>query len=225
MTPPAGPGQVRALQTHYDKIGDGFVGFIDETYHLEKDGRDRFYTIAAVVVAAQELKPLRQDLDDRVPGGWWHTSERLQTDQGHEDALDLLATLDSSLEACVIVDHVAVSDAVDADEGLTVRAKVLSKLLIALHQAEGPMHGPVQLAVAEENRRARVNNFDRATRKSLIDKGSLPQTVGLMHASPGSEHLLWLPDAVCSAYRQDKLGRDSDLFDEIRDLTYVRKLS
>lgn len=225
MTPPAGPGQVRALQSHYDKIGDGFVGFIDETYHLEKDGRDRFYTIAAVVVAAADLGPLRQDLDNIVPGGWWHTSDQLQKDQGYEDALELLATLDSSSDACVIVDHVAVSDAVEADEGLTVRAEVLSNLLIALHQAEGPMHGPVQLAVAEENRRARVNNFDRATRKSLIDRGLLPQTVGLMHASPGSEHLLWLPDVVCSAYRQDKLGRDSDLFDEIRDLTYVRKLS
>ncbi|MDN5585192.1 hypothetical protein [Brevibacterium aurantiacum] len=225
MTPPAGPGQVRSLQTHYDKIGDGFVGFIDETYHLEKDGRGRFYTIAAVVVAAADLEPLRQDLDNIVPGGWWHTSNQLQNDQGYEDTLKLLATLEPSSDVCVIVDHVDVSDNVDADEGLTVRAEVLGNLLIALHQAESPMHGPVQLAVAEENRRARVNNFDRSIRQSLIKKGSLPETVGLMHASPGSEHLLWLPDVVCSAYRQDKLGRDSELFDEIRDLTDVRKLS
>lgn len=124
MTPPAGPGQVRSLQTHYDKIGDGFVGFIDETYHLEKDGRGRFYTIAAVVVAAADLEPLRQDLDNIVPGGWWHTSNQLQNDQGYEDTLKLLATLEPSSDVCVIVDHVDVSDNVDADEGLTVRAEV-----------------------------------------------------------------------------------------------------
>lgn len=224
VTPPAGPGQISVLQTHYAKVGDGFVGFIDETYHLEKDGRDRFYTMAAVVVAAQDLDPLRQDLDKLVPTGWWHTSEQLRTDQGYEDTLALLATLNSSYDACVIVDHVAVDDAVDATEGLSVRADVLGKLLVELHQGEGSMHGPVQLAVAEENRRARVNNFDRSTRQSIVTEGSLPDTVGLVHASPGSEHLLWLPDAVCSAYRRDKLGIGSGLFDEIRDLTDVKKL-
>lgn len=224
VTPPAGPGQINVLQTHYAKVGDGFVGYLDETYHLEKDGRDRFYTMAAVVVAAQDLDPLRQDLDKLVPTGWWHTSEQLRTEQGYEDTLALLATLDSSYDACVIVDHVAVDDAVDANDGLSVRADVLGKLLVALHQGQGPMRGPVQLAVAEENRRARVNNFDRSTRQSIVTEGSLPDTVGLVHASPGSEHLLWLPDAVCSAYRRHKLGIGSGLFDEIRDLTDVKKL-
>lgn len=110
MTPPGGPGQIAVLQQHYSKTGDGYVGFIDETYHLENDGRSRFYTMAAVVVATRDLDPLRQALDTIVPDGWWHTSEQLRTEQGREDARALLATLESSYDACVVVDHVALGD-------------------------------------------------------------------------------------------------------------------
>ena len=44
-------------------------------------------------------------------------------------------------------------------------------------------------------------------------------------ASPGSEHLLWLPDLVCSAYRQKMLFERDELFGEIERLTHVVQLS
>lgn len=223
MTPPAGPGQISVLQTHYAKAGDGPVAYIDETYHLENDGRARFYTLAAVIVTAQDRDPLRGDLDEIVPTGWWHTSQQLRTDQGHEDARELLRTLDSAYDACVIVDHIDL-DPADHD-GLQARGAAMRRLLLSLHHADHQQHDPVQLAVAEEHRLSRVNNFDRAIRQSLLDEGEVPETLGLVHASPGSEHLLWLPDLVCSAYRQAKLRRTTDLFDEIRDLTHVTTLS
>ena len=50
MTPPASPGQRNVLKTHYERIRAGPVAYLDETYHLENDGRRRFYVIAAVVV-------------------------------------------------------------------------------------------------------------------------------------------------------------------------------
>ena len=42
--------------------------------------------------------------------------------------------------------------------------------------------------------------------------------------SPGSEHLLWLPDLVCSAYRQKLLFQRNELFREIEELTHVFQL-
>ena len=67
MSPPAGPGQSTVLKTHYARLGTGPVAFLDETYHVEKDDRRRFYVMAAVVVLHEDLDPLRNELDSLVP--------------------------------------------------------------------------------------------------------------------------------------------------------------
>lgn len=222
MTPPAGPGQRAVLRTHYAKAGDSPVAFLDETYHLDRDGRERFYVMAAVVVAARDRDPLRSALDDIVPSGWWHTSEQLRSEQGRADALRLLETLQAPEDACVIVDHAAV--AATDDDDAQARHAALSRLLLALDRGEGQDEGRVGLAVAEEHRIRRVNNADRATRSSLLTTGRLTGPLGLVHASPGSEHLLWLPDLVCSAYRQERVRRDPGLLTPVRSLTTVIRL-
>jgi hypothetical protein len=78
--------------------------------------------------------------------------------------------------------------------------------------------------VIEEQRVARINNFDRAVRKSLIATKAIAESMTLLAISPGSEHLLWLPDLVCSAYRQKMLFRRNELFEAIEDLTHVVQL-
>jgi hypothetical protein len=92
----------------------------------------------------------------------------------------------------VIVDKVSV-DAADKD-GLRARSAVLGRLLTAIHSAEHGVHPPVSLAVIEEQRVARINNFDRTVRKKLIDAKAIAESMTLLAISPGSEHLLWLPD-------------------------------
>ena len=62
-------------------------------------------------------------------------------------------------------------------------------------------------------------------RADLINTGAIANTMMLALASPGSEHLLWLPDLVCSAYRQKMLFERDELFGEIERLTYVVQLS
>lgn len=222
MTPPAGQGQYNVLKTHYERSGAGAVAYLDETYHVEADGRRRFYVMAAVVVLEHDRDPLRGDLDQLVPEGWWHTTDELKTDEGRDQARTLLQTFQVPEETCVIVDKVA-ADERDKD-GLQARGAALGRLLAAIHHAEHGTHPPVSLAVVEEQREARKNNFDRSVRKKLIADGVIASSMTLLAVSPGTEHLLWLPDLVCSAYRQKMLFGRRDLFDEIEHLAHVVEL-
>ncbi len=222
MSPPAGPGQTNVLNSHYTRVGTGPVAFLDETYHVEKDDRRRFYVMAAVVVLHEDRDPLRDELDALVPDGWWHTTDELRTDEGREHARSLLQTFRIPDETCVIVDKVALDDG--DEDGTQARGAVLGRLLTAAHTAEFGSHPPVNLAVIEEQREARKNNFDRLIRKQLMEAKTIGESMALASVSPGSEHLLWLPDLVCSAYRQKLLFQRNELFGAIEELTHVVQL-
>lgn len=222
MSPPAGPGQATVLKTHYARVGTGPVAFLDETYHVEQDNRRRFYVMAAVVVLHEDRDPLREELDSLVPDGWWHTTDELRTKAGREHARALLRTFRIPDETCVIVDKVVLDH--EDEDGAQARGAVLGRLLTAVHTAEFGSHPPVNLAVIEEQREARKNNFDRSVRKKLITAESINESMALASVSPGSEHLLWLPDLVCSAYRQKLLFERDELFGEIEELTHVVQL-
>jgi hypothetical protein len=220
--PPASPGQRNVLATHYTRIGEGPVAFLDETYHVETDGRRRFYVIAAVVVLEKDRDALRDEIDGIVPDGWWHTTDQLRTPAGREQARELLQTFRVPDETCVIVDKISVDD--DDKDGMQARGLVLGRLLTAIYNAEHGTHPPVSLAVIEEQREARKNNFDRSIRKQLIAEAAIAEAATLLAVSPGSEHLLWLPDLICSAYRQKMVFARADLFAEIEHLAHVIQL-
>lgn len=215
-------GQATVLQTHYASIRGGPVAYLDETYHLQNDGRTRFYVIAAVVVVGLDRDPLRDELDRLVPSGWWHTTDELRSTTGRELSRDLLRTLRVPDEACVIVEKTTV-DAEDKDGSLAWEA-ALRRLLAALNTGTSGTHSPVNLAILEEQREARKNNFDRSVRARLIRDGLITARMSMISVSPRVEHLLWLPDLVCSAYRQLSVHRRSDLFDEIEELAHVIRL-
>jgi hypothetical protein len=222
MNRPLPTGQLGVLRTHYARTGAAPVAYLDETYHLDFDGRRRFYVMAAVVVLELDRDPLRTDLDRLVPTGWWHTTDELGSHDGRDRTRTLLQTFQVPDETCVIVDKIAV-DPSDRD-GSLAREAVLGRLLTAVHTAEHGTHPPVHLAVIEEQREARKNNFDRAIRTRLITAGAIAARMQLVAVSPGSEHLLWLPDLVCSAYRQKTVFGKDDLFVEIEHLTHVVQL-
>lgn len=219
MTPPAGPGQARVLKTHYERVGLGPVAYVDETYHVEADGRPRFYVMSAVVVLESDRDGLRNELDTLVPDGWWHTTNELRSDDGRERTQELLRSFRVPDETCVVVDKVALDD--DDLDGMRARSQVLGRLLVAVHTAQHGSHPPVNLIVLEEQRVLRINNFDRSVRAQLVADESVAASMELAIVSPGVEHLLWLPDLVCSAYRQQLVFKRAELFEEIEHLTHV----
>lgn len=222
MTPPASPGQRRILHEHYVAVGEDPVAFIDETYHLAFDGRQRFYAMAAVVVLGCDRDLLRKELDLIVPDGWWHTTEVLGTDEGRETTLEMLRTFRPPDETCIVVNHIDV-DRADKD-GAAARARVLAEILVSIHGGSSGLHPPARLAVIEEHREFRVNDADRRVRAQLIKDSLVESRLIMATVSPGSEHLLWLPDLVCSAYRQEFTRNERAFLDEIRDLTHVKML-
>lgn len=221
MTPPAGPGQRAVLKTHYARTAPGPIAFLDETYSLQK-GRNRYYVLSAVVVLHSDLDPLRKELDQLVPGGWWHTTDELQAIGGRDRARDLLQAFQVPDETCVVVHKVTVAD--DDKDGARARRAVLGQILKSLCHAQDGTPAPVRLAVMEEQRPMRKNIHDRATRSELIATNAIEPDMHMVTASPGSEHLLWLPDLVCSAYRQKMALGKADLFNEIAELTHVIQL-
>lgn len=223
MTPPAGPGQRQVVKAHYARVGAGPVAYVDETFHVEEDGRNRFYVMSAVVVLEADRDSLRTELDQLVPEGWWHTTDALRSQDGRERTRELLRLFRVPDETCVIVDKVKL-DHRDTD-GLQARREALGRLLIDVHTAAHGGHPPVDLVMLEEQRVARINNFDRKVRADLISEGTIGPSLSLVMASPGSEHLLWLPDLVCSAYRQKVLFQRAELFQEIQNLTHVVELA
>jgi hypothetical protein len=178
--------------------------------------------MAAVVVLEHDRDPLRNELDGLVPSGWWHTTNQLRTEHGRDQARQLLEAFRVPDETCVIVDKVSVEQA-DKD-GTQARGAVLARLLTALHTAEHGTHPPVGLTVIEEHRTARINNYDRSVRAELIKSGTIDDTAPFLAVSPGTEHLLWLPDLVCSAYRQKTVFHRGGLFEVIEDLSHVVNL-
>lgn len=164
------------LKSHYARVGQGPVAYLDETYSVEK-GRKRFYVMGAVVVAHSDRDPLRDELDRLVPNGWWHTTDELQRNGGRDRARELLATFRVPDETCVVVDKTTVH--ADDKEGLGAREAVLRRLLAVIHGPSADSHPPVELVVTEEQRDARKNNFDRSVRKSLIREGAIPDLVSV----------------------------------------------
>jgi len=143
------------------------VAYLDETYHVENDGRNRFYVMSAVVVLGSDRDAVRKELDAQVPDGWWHTTDQLRTPEGREQVRSLLRAFQVPDETCVVVEKATV--AADDADGDKARRAVLGRLVADVHNAAHGSHPRVDLVVLEEQRVARKNNFDRATRVALLE--------------------------------------------------------
>lgn len=231
MTPPSKSGPQSVMEEAYERSGPHPVAFVDETYSTMREAKTAsgraqvqpdelsFYVMSAVVVTAKDRDGLRADLDDRVPAAYWHTSEMLRSTEGTAQALELLTCLDAGHEACVIVHQTAVN--ADDTNGEIARQACFARLLESLFYADCGTHEPVRLVVMEERPARWQNRNDWRTRAKLIEEQRIDGTLRLVTTSPRTDHLLWLPDLVCSAYRQKLLRRRTELFAEVSRLSTV----
>jgi hypothetical protein len=196
------------------------VALLDETYSVEPGLARRFYAMSAVVVQRGEVEGLRRGLVALVPSGYWHTSDALQTAGGRAEAEHLVGYLADprGSEACVL----AVRAPVGRDDvtGEDARRACLVRLMSELSSTDSP-EGQVGLFILERRRVASQRNLDAATRARGVAGGVLSARVRLLQVSPCDEPLLWLPDLVCSAWRQELLRSDGTLFEPLRFMTRI----
>lgn len=208
------------VETAYRQIGERPVAYLDETYNVDLAHPQRYYVMTAVVVQASQRDVVRSDLVGIVGSSFWHTSEGLRTEAGRSTARDLLDYLadPAGTETCIVsvVEPVDLSDS----DGELARERCLGSLLTHVSQQDF-RDGPIGLCVLERRRDRKQANRDVRTRRELIASGSLSDTTRMLQVSPGDEQLLWLPDLVCSAYRQALTRRDETYFEAIEEQTTV----
>jgi len=175
--------------------------------------------MAAVVVAAKDRDVLRGDIEGLVPDGWWHTTEVLQEPGGRRRVLSMLDCFEAEHDACVVVHASSVGE--HDKDGEQARQRCLAALLETLGNAGTNTHEPVSLVVMEGRRTNHENNNDLRTRKNLVTAGTVHAAFTVTLVSPGAEHLLWLPDVVCMAYRKRLLEADTDLFSKIESFAEI----
>lgn len=209
-----GGGGPSPLQQAYRVNAGRPVAFLDETYYAERE-YERFYVVSAVISPADQMDGLRKVVDDEVPSGRWHTRDELQTLQGRERVRDLLNQLDAEHEACIITHKVPLHD--EDSDGEAGREAVLKATFHALWTREDP----VGLAVLEARREQAQRRRDQVTRALAEQEGLVGAAFRMTQASPAEEHLLWLPDLICGAYRQAITRGDSSYLDMVSDLVTI----
>ncbi len=209
-----------AVENAYKQSGELAVAYLDETYNIDPRHPERYYVMSAVIVHYDQRDQVRSDLVRIVGSSFWHTSEALRTPLGRATTTRLLSYLGdpTGSETCVVshTEHVDVNDR----GGEAARERCLARLITCV-SAPDFSAGPVELFVLEERRDRRQSNRDARTKSNLLRAGAISPRVRLMQVSPGQEQLLWLPDLVCSAYRQMLVRGDAHYFKTIANITMV----
>jgi hypothetical protein len=211
-------GASAALHLAYSQNGTKPVAFLDETYNVDPAHRPSYYVMVAVVVQSREMSALRSDLVNRAGASYWHTTEALRTELGRERTVELLQYLGdpAGSELCALR-HESTVDPMDKN-GEAARARCLRRLLEYLSQPG--IHGDgVDLFVLERRRNQAEVVLDGKTKAQSLREGKIGPSARLMQVTPGEEQLLWLPDLVCSAYRQVVARGDQSYFDEVGHIT------
>lgn len=201
------PPTAAALADFYRRHAASPVAFIDETYSVDPHHANRFYVMSAVIVQPTERDALRATVRAMANTSFWHTTDQLRTVEGRARVREILAFLADphGSEICVL-SHVAPVGHSDTS-GEVARAQALRALLSWCANDACPA-GATTAFVMERRRLREEANTDAATKARALRDGLVPSRTGLIQVSPADESLLWLADAVCSAYRQNLTGRD-----------------
>jgi hypothetical protein len=201
-----------SLDTYYIQNHGLPVAYIDESYNTDRSFSQQYYILTAVIVQGSERDLLRDDLVEMVGGSHWHTTQALRTADGREKTHRLLEYLaaEEGNEKCVL--SVMITIHPNDRDGEQARKQAFYKLFEELTPE-------IELFVLERRMNDAQAGIDANTKRDAIDAGICPPTTKMPQRSPAIEPLLWLPDLVCSAYRQRLTGRDCTYFDHVQEIS------
>lgn len=203
---------VKLQQDAYLRNGALPVAFIDETSRFRKEhpGEQQFYVMSGVVVHPKDFDLLRGDLGDIAQSNYWHTTENLSSQSGREKVIEMLKYLAEGDEISII-SHLGHSGFGDGDIE-AARERTLTKLAQYLFNDVG-----LKLAVIERRNPNALIVRDERTFTLAKRSGVVPRNSRLIQLSPTIERLLWLPDLVASAIRQELVRGDQSFVNLIKD--------
>ncbi|MGH3638537.1 MAG: hypothetical protein ACRDUX_05855, partial [Mycobacterium sp.] len=122
-------GAAALLADAYQRAPGGYVAFLDETYEVDQ-GTKTFYLLSGVVAHRDSFGELRDGLRDVVGTSYWHTTEKLRTHEGREQAVEVARYLGDGPEVSLVAlkRPLAIDDVV----GDEARAECFAKLGSAL---------------------------------------------------------------------------------------------
>lgn len=208
-------GTANMLAEAYLRAPGGYIAFLDETYEVEQ-GTATFYLLSGVVAHRGSFGELRAGLRDVVGTSYWHTTEKLRTPEGREQAVEVAQYLGDGPEVSLVALKRPL--AVDDSAGDDARAECFGKLGSALCYGSAPLVAGVHLMILEKRRTQRDHAYDAKIVRDLRASKTLCRVCQMKQVSPQDENLLWLPDIVSSAVRRRELGTDrgdSRMFDAI----------
>lgn len=195
------------LDSAYKNLsGEHFVLYVDETFNRPEEKLDHsFYVVCGVLVQEFYLEETRRELLEIVGQAYWHTTEALQTDEGHAKAEELLEYCRRVRDCHVFAYKKNLPKQGDANEVVSsAREECLRELLIVVQR-----HCPgLRLIVIEKRQTNAQNDADRRVVKSLRAEKRLSRHARLLLVSPKDEYLLWLPDLSAMAFRRSKTHKD-----------------
>ncbi|MFT8705190.1 hypothetical protein [Bifidobacterium aquikefiricola] len=201
-----------SLETYYIQNHDLPVAYIDESYNTDRSFTQLYYILTAVIVQSDERDSLREGLVRVVGGTHWHTTKALRTIEGREKTHRLLEYLadEEGSEECVL--SVMSTIQPNDHDGEQARRQAFYKLFKELTPE-------IELFILERRMNDAQAGIDANTKKDAIGAGLCPPTTRMPQRSPAIEPLLWLPDLVCSAYRQRLTGRDCTYFEHVQRIS------
>lgn len=221
-----------SLQRIYACDDEDIILYIDETYSTQEEERNEtFYVLAASMYKKGDLDSLRGGLEDIVGGDYWHSSEAMQTAQGREKFVAMLAYFSHYGDASILTCKTPIPPPKKPQKGghafatphvELARKDCLTELLTWAVQEIDHLAG----IVFERRTEEKDNNRDRQVLKHLAKDGIIPENLARAWVSPSQERALWVPDTVCAAYRRTRTHTDetaSYFFDYLDRTVQVRE--
>ncbi|MGP5524472.1 hypothetical protein ACTXM3_14490 [Glutamicibacter arilaitensis] len=206
------------LEALYER-GKSPIALIDETYGTSNDEHKQpFYLLTAVLVEREDLKTLRDSLDSfETKAGFFHATE--QFGQYPAKLTGFLRHINNSPVDSVVTVQTMIKDG----NKNQARDDCLVRLAYELNRGTSPVQHLVLESLNQSSDPGR-NHQDQLVVKRAASRGLLASEMSVSHASPYNEKLLWMPDVVSWAVRQELIHGNTQWVQNVETIRYVHAI-
>lgn len=196
--------------------GKSPVAFIDETLGTSNDEHEQpFYLITAVVVEREDLESLRGTLEAfATEPNYFHATKQYSIDS--QRIKDFLQHINKSPVESLVTVQTTVQNG-DLEQA---RNDCLVRLAFELDRGSDPVQHLIVESLNQSSHPGR-NHKDQLVLQESANRGVIGSEMSISHTSPYKEKLLWLPDVVSWAVRQELVRGNTEWVQNIENVRYV----